>query len=137
MTAQIVNAIEQGVGNWRMPWHTSGKFAFSPINVATQKPYSGVNTVCALGRGAIQRLQRGEWATYPQWQERGGQVRKGEKGCVRGVLEVRRRAQPKPGGEERDTASAARICCYVDYTAYSMRRRWTGTLPKARRGSAR
>jgi len=28
VTSQI-NAIEQGVGNWRMPWHTSGKFAFS------------------------------------------------------------------------------------------------------------
>src|SRR5215467_5570688 len=35
VTSQIVNAIEQGVSNWRMPWHTSGKFAFSPINVAS------------------------------------------------------------------------------------------------------
>ena len=25
VTSQIVNAIEQGVGNWRMPWHTSGR----------------------------------------------------------------------------------------------------------------
>ena len=24
VTSQIVNAIEQGTGNWRMPWHTSG-----------------------------------------------------------------------------------------------------------------
>jgi N-terminal domain of anti-restriction factor ArdC len=37
VTSQIVNAIEQGVSNWRMPWHTSGKFAFSPINVASKK----------------------------------------------------------------------------------------------------
>ena len=35
VTAQIISAIEKGVGNWRMPWHTSGKFAFSPINVAS------------------------------------------------------------------------------------------------------
>jgi antirestriction protein ArdC len=39
VTAQIINAIEQGVGNWRMPWHTSGRFAFSPINVASKKGY--------------------------------------------------------------------------------------------------
>ena len=46
VTAQIINAIEQGAGNWRMPWHTSGRFAFSPINVTSHKPYRGINTVC-------------------------------------------------------------------------------------------
>jgi len=29
-----------------MPWHTTGKFAFSPINVTSHKPYRGVNTLC-------------------------------------------------------------------------------------------
>jgi antirestriction factor ArdC-like protein len=28
VTDQIIKAIEQGVSNWRMPWHTSGKYAF-------------------------------------------------------------------------------------------------------------
>ncbi len=28
VTSAIVNAIEQGVETWRMPWHTSGKYAF-------------------------------------------------------------------------------------------------------------
>jgi N-terminal domain of anti-restriction factor ArdC len=46
VTSQIINAIEQGVSNWRMPWHTSGKFAFSPVNVTSRKPYRGINTVC-------------------------------------------------------------------------------------------
>ena len=45
VTSQIVNTIEKGVGNWRMPWHTSGKFAFSPINVTSKKPYRGINTL--------------------------------------------------------------------------------------------
>ena len=39
VTDHIINAIEQGVANWKMPWHTSGRFAFSPINVASKKPY--------------------------------------------------------------------------------------------------
>ena len=46
VTSQIINAIEKGVGNWRMPWHTSGRYAFSPINVVSKKPYRGINTVC-------------------------------------------------------------------------------------------
>jgi antirestriction protein ArdC len=79
VTAQIVTAIEQGVGNWRMPWHTSGKFAFSPINVASKKPYRGINTVCLWAAAQAKGYERGDWATYQQWQERNAQVRKGEK----------------------------------------------------------
>ena len=79
VTSQIVNAIEQGTGNWRMPWHTSGKFAFSPINAITHKPYRGVNVLALWAVAQSRGYERGEWATYPQWQERGAQVRKGEK----------------------------------------------------------
>src|SRR5258706_12510084 len=79
VTSQIVTAIEQGVGTWRMPWHTSGRFAFSPINVVSKKPYRGINTVCLWAAAQAKGYERGEWATYQQWQERGAQVRKGEK----------------------------------------------------------
>jgi antirestriction protein ArdC len=82
VTDQIVTAIEQGVGNWRMPWHTSGKFAFSPINVASKKPYRGINTICLWAAAQAKGYERGEWATYQQWQERGAQVRKGEKAAT-------------------------------------------------------
>jgi antirestriction protein ArdC len=82
VTAQIINAIEQGVTNWRMPWHTSGKFAFSPINVTSKKPYRGINTVCLWAAAQAKGYERGEWATYQQWQERGAQVRKGEKATL-------------------------------------------------------
>lgn len=79
VTSQIVNAIEQGVGNWRMPWHTSGRYAFSPINVTSKKPYRGINTLCLWAAAQAKGYERGEWATYQQWQERAAQVRKGEK----------------------------------------------------------
>ena len=82
VTSQIINAIEQGVSNWRMPWHTSGKFAFSPINVTSKKPYRGVNTVCLWAAAQAKGYERGEWGTYQQWQERGAQVRKGEKATL-------------------------------------------------------
>jgi antirestriction protein ArdC len=79
VTSQIVNAIEQGTGTWRMPWHTSGRFAFSPINAITRKPYRGVNVLALWAVAQSKGYERGEWATYPQWQDRGAQVRKGEK----------------------------------------------------------
>src|ERR1700737_2973498 len=79
VTAQIITAIENGVGNWRMPWHTSGKFAFSPINITSRKPYRGINTLCLWAAAQAKGYERGEWATYAQWQEKGAQVRKGEK----------------------------------------------------------
>ena len=82
VTAQIIEAIEQGVGNWRMPWHTSGRFAFSPINVVSKKPYRGINTVCLWAAAQAKGYESGEWATYQQWQERGAQVPKGEKATL-------------------------------------------------------
>ena len=78
VTAQIVTAIENGVGSW-LPWHSSGRFAFSPINVTSKKPYRGINTVCLWAAAQAKGFERGEWGTYQQWQERGAQVRKGEK----------------------------------------------------------
>src|SRR5471030_3325797 len=82
VTDAIVNAVEHGVSNWRMPWHTSGKFAFSPVNVTSHKPYRGINTLCLWAAAQRKGYERGEWATYQQWQDHGAQVRKGEKSTL-------------------------------------------------------
>jgi len=79
VTSQIITAIEKGVGNWRMPWHTSGKYAFSPVSVGSGKPYRGINTVCLWAAAQAKGYERGEWGTYKQWQGIGGQVRAGER----------------------------------------------------------
>src|SRR6185312_6445058 len=79
VTTQIIKAIEEGVGSWRMPWHTSGRDAFSPINVTSRKAYRGINTLCLWAAAESKGYESGEWGTYKQWQERGAQVRKGEK----------------------------------------------------------
>ena len=82
VTDQIITAIEQGAGTWRMPWHTSGRFAFSPINVTSHKPYRGINTICLWTAAQAKGYESGEWGTYAQWQDRGAQVRKGEKSTL-------------------------------------------------------
>jgi antirestriction protein ArdC len=62
VTAQIINAIENGVSNWHMPWHTSGRFAFSPINVTSKKPYRGINTVCLWAAAEAKGYESGDGA---------------------------------------------------------------------------
>ena len=79
VTDSIISAIERGVGNWQMPWNTSGRFAFSPINITSRNPYRGINTLCLWAAAQAKGYDRAEWGTYQQWQERKGQVRKGEK----------------------------------------------------------
>ena len=82
VTAHIINAIEQGAGTWRIPWHTFGRFASSPINVTSRKPYRGINTLCLWAAAASKGYESGEWGTYRQWQQRGAQVRKSEKSML-------------------------------------------------------
>src|SRR5215471_13456692 len=88
VTDAIINAIEQGESTWRMPWHTSGRFAFSPINATSKKPYRGINTVCLWSAAQAKGYERGEWATYEQWQERSAGPQRRES-HHRGVLEIR------------------------------------------------
>lgn len=82
VTDSIVAAIEKGVGNWKMPWHTSGRDAFSPINTCSKKAYRGINTLCLWAAAQDKGYTSGEWGTYQQWQDRGAQVRKGEKATL-------------------------------------------------------
>lgn len=62
-----------------MPWHTSGRDSFSPINAQSRKAYRGINTLCLWAAAQSKGYSSGEWATYQQWQDKGAQVQKGEK----------------------------------------------------------
>jgi antirestriction protein ArdC len=118
VTDQIINAIEQGVGNWRMPWHTSGKFAFSPINVSSKKPYSGINTVCLWAAAQAKGYESGEWATYNQWQERGAQVRKGEKATTVVFWKFANNAAETEDGDE-SPKSGSRLLFTRGYSVFN------------------
>ena len=82
VTNQIVAAIEHGAADWRMPWYSTGKDSFAPLNAGTQKPYRGVNVLSLWAAAQQHGYPTGYWATYKQWQEMGAQVRKGEKSSL-------------------------------------------------------
>jgi antirestriction protein ArdC len=88
-----------------MPWHTSGKFAFSPINVSSKKPYRGINTVCLWAAAQAKGYERGEWATYQQWQDKGAQVRKGEKATTVVFWKFANNSESEDGDESPKTGS--------------------------------
>jgi len=73
VTQKIIERMEQGDIPWKKPWK-----AQLPRNLITNKPYRGVNLLL-LGS---QDYQSPYWLTFKQAQEKGGHVRKGEKGSM-------------------------------------------------------
>ena len=82
ITTRIVDAIETA-GDFRLPWikNTGGSFA-RPVNVASKNPYNGVNVVSLWVSALAADYPSNVWGTYRQWQEKGCQVRKGEKSSL-------------------------------------------------------
>ena len=82
VTNNIIAAIEAGAGDWQMPWHRSGEGLNRPVNIDTAKAYRGINIVSLWAAGQARGFTTGTWGTYRQWQNKGCQVRKGEKSSL-------------------------------------------------------
>jgi len=82
VTNRIVDALETA-GEFQLPWIKSkgGSFA-RPVNIASKKPYNGVNIVSLWVSAQANAYPSNLWGTYRQWQEQGCQVRKGEKSSL-------------------------------------------------------
>lgn len=78
ITDRIIKKLESGIIPWHKPW--SGGIEAMPKNLVSNKAYQGINTIL-LG---LQEYDSPYWLTFKQAQERGGHVRKGEKGspCI-------------------------------------------------------
>lgn len=82
ITDHIVNAMETA-GPFKLPWITdSGATCTRPINIASKRPYNGVNVLSLWIAAVSQEYPSHLWGTYRQWQDAGCQVRKGEKASV-------------------------------------------------------
>lgn len=77
VTNRIIEALEKGLdGQFELSWHGVAQL---PENAHTGKQYKGVNVPLLWVYQMCEGYQSGVWATYKQWQDRGAQVRKGEK----------------------------------------------------------
>lgn len=68
VTDRIIAELEKGQIPWQKPWTGVRNGAYNRI---TKRPYSLLNQMLLQ--------HRGEYATFKQWQDLGGHVRKGEK----------------------------------------------------------
>ena len=82
ITNRIIDALETA-GEFQLPWirNKGGSFA-RPVNVASKKPYNGVNIISLWVSAQASDYPSNLWGTYRQWQEKGCQVRKGEKSSL-------------------------------------------------------
>jgi antirestriction protein ArdC len=82
ITAKIISAIEAGAGTFEMPWHRPGVAFTLPINALTTKAYRGSNVLSLWIDADTKKFEHQVWATFKQWRELDGSVRKGEKGSL-------------------------------------------------------
>ena len=70
ITERILDLLAKGVVPWRQPWSSS-----LPKSLVSGKPYRGVNVFLLGAQGYTSPY----WLSYKQAQQRGGNVRKGER----------------------------------------------------------
>lgn len=91
VTDRIIAELEKGQIPWQKPWTGVRDGAYNRI---TKRPYSLLNQMLLQ--------HRGEYATFKQWQDLGGHVRKGEKSeivCFWKILESEE-TNPETGEKE-------------------------------------
>lgn len=82
ITDIIVAAIEVGVGEFILPWHSASAATGRPENARTKMHYHGVNVLALWANACINGYASGYWASYRQWLQLGAQVRSGEHGAT-------------------------------------------------------
>lgn len=79
ITNQIIEALESGVKPWVCPWDKTEQLGM-PSNASTGALYNGMNIMLLWMSATMQSFSSSSWMTFKQAKEKGGQVRKGEKG---------------------------------------------------------
>ena len=82
VTAKIIATIEADPAQPQMPWHRGTAPLVLPVNIATAKPYQGINIVTLWCAAESAGYHANVWGTYKQWQASDCQVRKGEKAAL-------------------------------------------------------
>lgn len=94
ITDRIIEKLEAGTVPWRQPWR--GGEAGMPRNLATGYPYRGINVFLLAASGYASP----HWLTFRQVNQRGGTVRRGERGTPVVFWKWREVAEHEADGSE-------------------------------------
>ena len=89
VTDRIIEQLEKEVIPWQRPWQGSNKGAYNRIS---NKPYSLLNQM------TLQHT--GEYASFKQWTELGGHIRKGEKAEIVTFWKIQQIEEENEDGEK-------------------------------------
>jgi len=89
VTDRIINMLEEGIIPWEKPWTGTKSGSFNRI---TKKPYSLLNQMMLK--------HEGEYATFKQWTDLGGKIRKGEKSEIIVFWKIQHIIEKNEDGEE-------------------------------------
>ena len=90
ITDRIIQAIEQGAGEFKLPWHRPAGSITRPTNIQSKKAYRGINVVTLWVEAQLKGYATPVWGTYKQMSEAGCQVRVMAEPCF--AWTARRRA---------------------------------------------
>lgn len=82
VTDRIIELLEQGTVPWRQPIRGSGGEGTFPTNLASERAYRGINVFLLAVSAWVDGYESPYWLTFRQAKEKGGHVRKGEKGSL-------------------------------------------------------
>lgn len=83
VTDTIIKQLESGTVPWHQPWVGGNATALQiPQNKTTGKQYRGINILLLWAAMQNKKLTTHEWANFKQWQAKGENIRKGEKGTM-------------------------------------------------------
>jgi len=97
ITDQIIGLIETHGANWVKPWVGNGGTAKRPISISTGKPYQGCNPLLLWAAGFSDH----RWGTYKAWQDKGCQVKAGQKAGAHIVFFKALDIKDKESGEDK------------------------------------
>lgn len=89
ITEQIVAMVEQGAGDFQMPWHMTQGDLMRPENIDSRRPYQGVNILALWVSAQLNGYNSPVWGTFKQWQAAKCQVKKGARATYAVVYKER------------------------------------------------
>lgn len=111
VTDRITEQLEKGIIPWQRPWSGCGLADGGAINYVSRKPYSLLNQML-LGKP-------GEWITYKQLKERGGNIKKGAKAGIvvfyTKFTIAKRKTESEDGEEQEVTVTGFRDIPVLKY----------------------
>lgn len=109
ITDNIIKQLESGALPWVKPWSASPN---GDRNAISGRGYNGINRLLLASSGFNSPL----WATYNQWQEKGVQVQKGQKGTQIVLFKKLTKETTNEAGE-KETSNFAMLRTFTVFNA--------------------